>query len=715
DITNTYNTNTLGDILKVRKAVEVPDGNPAWTWGDDDKFVFGLFGVSNTAGVTQPMPSGSVYGDEVYKRIEVTKDSVNQEASVGEASVGAVSFDTPGTYVYCAREMTPAESGTPRLPGMTYDTEAYTVTAVVDSDMRISVTVTNKAGQTIAPVGDNVVTMPFTNWFDANKVAYAMAAGMVYVDPSKLDGDGRPLDVTSEVSGEFGFTMRPVGDNAAVAPMPSDEYSSDTECGLQGEGADRVYYAKNVNDRVAFEADAAHAIKFGAQQVGRTYAYELAEIIPDDARYIGDGFWYNDVNDTVYDGMVHTRTLTAERKNGVLTVTLDSSHSDKYLDPEKGMKYSDARNGKYRDAPASFYSSIYPRPTNDEPRFCNFKQPRIDVTATKVWDDADNQDGKRPANVYFFIERTDGQPLIDVYGNLSIDNKVSIAGADSSDSSLEAVWRNLPRYKRWDDGTYERLTYRVFESADGDPKRYSVPGYADQVITGDDEKGFTITNKRVPELRGVTVTKQWNDFDDRYHSRPEDVTFRLDQWKDGDSTPTDSDCRQPVVARANDGWKATWLDLPARYGDASKTYAYTLREDDVPDYRAGDFVEGKASMRVQIPAGVTPLTDKLMVSLTDNGVVTGVPIELTKANNWTGTFEGVLTQSGADGYARYGVTVHGSGTGVDDGDLQKTVIRNYTITNTKNPAAIPGLVYDGKPQALVSTGVATGGAFWYAP
>ena len=227
DITNTYNTNTLGDILKVRKAVEVPDGELAWTWGDDDKFVFGLYGVSNTAGVTQPMPSGSVYGDEVYKRIEVTKDSVNQEAGFG-----AVSFDTPGTYVYCVREMTPAESGTPRLPGMTCDAEAYTVTAVVDSDMRISVTVSNKAGQTIAPDGNNVVTMPFTNRFDANKVACAMAAGMVYVDPSKLDGDGRPLNVTGEVSGEFGFTMRPVGDNAADAPMPSDAYSSRTECGL---------------------------------------------------------------------------------------------------------------------------------------------------------------------------------------------------------------------------------------------------------------------------------------------------------------------------------------------------------------------------------------------------------------------------------------------------------------------------------------------------
>jgi CRISPR-associated endoribonuclease Cas6/Csy4 subtype I-F len=264
-----------------------------------------------------------------------------------------------------------------------------------------------------------------------------------------------------------------------------------------------------------------------------------------------------------------------------------------------------------------------------------------------------------------------------VYGNLPI-NEISIAGADSSDSSLEAVWSNLPRYKRWDDGTYERITYKVFESASGEPSRNSVPGYADQVITGDDENGFTITNKRVPELRGVTVTKQWNDFDDLYHSRPEGVTFRLDQWKAGDSTPIASNC---VVARADDGWKATWLDLPARYGDSSKEFEYALREDAVSDYTAGDFLEGDATMQVQIPAGVTPLTDSVTVTLMEDGTAKGSSIVLNAANNWTGTFENIDPSNvSTSGY--YDVIVQGTDSGIEKGDLQKTFIRNYTITNT---------------------------------
>ena len=206
-------------------------------------------------------------------------------------------FDTPGTYVYRVCEMSPAESGTSGLPGMTYDSEEYTVTVVVSYNMTISVTVTDKAGKTIkSEKGNNSITkstgdsyvLPFTNHFDSSKVYYVMAAEMAYTDWSRVDKDGHTLNVVGEVSGKFGFTMRPVGGNAATAPMPNDEYTSDTRTGLQGSGADRVYYAKNVNDRVPFEADAAHAIEFDENHRG-TFSYELAEIIPDDALYIGDG------------------------------------------------------------------------------------------------------------------------------------------------------------------------------------------------------------------------------------------------------------------------------------------------------------------------------------------------------------------------------------------------------------------------------------------
>ena len=684
NITNTYNTNTLGDILRVSKTVDVSEGQPGWTWDDNAKFVFGLFGVSNTAGVTQPMPSGAVYGDGVYKLIEVNKDSAEHEAGFG-----AVSFDTPGTYVYSVRELTPAESGT-SLPGMTYDTEAYTVTVVVDKNMKLSAAVTDQAGKTIKSVdGESTLTgktdsyvLPFTNHFAVNQVDYVMTAGNSYIDPSKLGGDGRPLDVIGEVNGKFGFTMKPVGDNAASAPMPSDGYNSVTGTGLQGEGADRVYYAKNVNGRVLFGADVALAISFIEEQAG-TYSYELAEVIPDDAVYIGSGFWYNDADETVYDGVVHTLTLTAEKVDGVLTVTLSEAQSDTCLNPETGTKYKDAKNGARRDAAGIINSTVYPRRKNGVPLFSNYKDPKIDVTAKKVWDDADNQDGMRPGHVSFLIERIDGQPFIDVYGNI-LDSKVAIAVTDSANDPLEVVWSNLPRYKRRDDGIYEQITYKVFESANGESSRNSVPGYANQVITGDDEKGFTITNKHVPELRGVSVTMQWNDDNDRDGKRPEGVTFHLDQGKDGGSTQTDY---QPSITVSSDnGWKATWLDLPARYGDSSKEFGYALRKEGIPDcYTAEDCVEGKASMQVRIPEGITPLTDKVVVWLTKDGSVTGDRIELSRAGSWTGTFEGVLTPSDTGDYSQYGVAIYGTDTGIDSGDLQKTIIRNYTITGTHTP------------------------------
>ena len=683
NITNTYNTNTLGDILRVRKTVDVSEGQPGWTWDDNAKFVFGLFGVSNTAGVTQPMPSGSVYGDGVYKLIEVNKDSAEHEAGFG-----AVSFDKPGTYVYSVRELTPAESGTSRLPGMTYDTEAYTVTIIVDEEMKLSTTVTDQAGKTIESAGENNTltgktntdsyVLPFTNHFAGTQVDYVMTAGNSYTDPSQLDGDGRPLNVIGEVNGKFGFTMRPVGNNAASAPMPSGVYSSDTGTGLQGEGADRVYYAKNVNGRVLFGEDAAHAISYTAKQAG-TYSYELAEVIPDDAVYIGSGFWYNDVDETVYDGVVHTLTLTAQAVDDVLTVTLSEDQNDTCLDPGTGTKYKDAKNGARRDAAGVINSTVYPRRKNGVPLFSNYKDPKIDVTAKKVWDDANDQDGMRPGHVSFLIERSDGQPFRDVYGNI-LNSKVTIAGTDSA--NFEAEWSNLPRYKRRDDGIYEQITYKVFESANGEPSINSVPGYADQVITGDDEKGFTITNKHVPELRGVAVTMQWNDDDDRDGKRPVGVTFHLDQTKAGELTQTVT----PVIACADNGWKATWLGLPARYGDSSKEFDYVLQKASFPDcYTVENYVEGKSSMQVRIPEGITPLTDKAVVWLTKDGSVTGDQIELSRAGNWTGTFEGILTPSGTGDYSQYGVAIYGTDIGIENGDLQKTIIRNYTITGTYTP------------------------------
>ena len=496
NITNTYNTNTLGEILKVCTEVTVPANCAEWNWATNDPtFVFGLFGVSNTAGVIQPMPSGSVYGDEVCKRIEVTKDSAGHVASFG-----AVSFDVPGTYVYCVREMTPAESNTPRLPGMTYNTEVYTVTVVVNNRMNISVTVTNKAGETIRSVGgqynltkkNDSYVLPFINHFDMSEIDYAMVAEMAYVDHSKLDDSGYPLNVIGEVNGKFAFTMRPVGNNASDAPMPTDAFNSSTGCGLKVTENSRVYYARNVNNRVLFGADEANVIKFNEQNTG-TYTYELAEIIPNGAVYIGNGFWYNDADETVYDGVVHTIKLRVEKAdNSAITVTPSEEKAD-YLNPDMGTEYEDAGNASRVSLTGT---NEYPRHKNGVPQFYNYKEPRINITATKVWDDANDKDKRRPGSVYFYIQREDGQLVQNVYGNTLTgdETKVKIAGTDT-DCSLTTVWSNLPRYKRGNNGgTYEQITYKVFESANGEAARNSVPGYADQVITGDNEKGFTITN-----------------------------------------------------------------------------------------------------------------------------------------------------------------------------------------------------------------------------
>ncbi len=682
-ITNTYRSNRLDDVLKVAKSVAVPVGQPAWEWGDDDRFVFDLFAVSAPAGVTQPMPSGSVYGTEVYKRIEATKD--NQSPSFG-----AINFDAPGTYVYRVREMTPAESNTTRLPGMTYDTEAYTVTVEVNDAMQVAATVANKAGESIAADASGVFTLPFANHFDKSKVDYIMVAEKAYMDRSQLDENGTAHEVIGEVSGKFGFTMRPVGENAATAPMPTDYYSSTTRTGLQGSGAGRVYHATNVNNRVLFEADGDHAIEFteehaGAGGAGMSYDYELAESVPEDAVYVGNGFWYNDADETVYDGVVHTRTLTVRMEDGVLTVTPSGAHGDRYLDPAAGTRYGDAGS-----APTATWvdTEAYPRHKNNVPQFLNYKDPKTRVTATKVWDDANDQDGRRPERIAFKIWRADRQSVRDVFGHELTEAELTRSIAGTAGGTLTATWDDLPRYERVDDGAssanprYRLIRYEVTE-VDGDGSTTTPAGYT-SVVTGDDESGFTITNVHVPKQVDVTVTKEWEDEQNRDGKRPDAATFHIDQHLGTKVTTDTADTRRSVAA---DGWKTGWTGLAAKQNGQDLTY--TLREDAIEGYAAGEFVEGDAGLRVTLEWGDGASKPAYVTAtlVNENGDATSAAWELNEGNGWTAIFDG-LDKAKAH---LYSVSLFSPGATQQQMAASRLVmatVHNYTITNTYEPGKI---------------------------
>ena len=169
--------------------------------------------------------------------------------------------------------------------------------------------------------------------------------------------------------------------------------------------------------------------------------------------------------------------------------------------------------------------------------------PTVTVTVSKVWDDADNQDGIRPASVTFSL----------------LSNNVAVASAAlSADTGWTNAWTGLS------------------ERSAGTPIQWSVEespvpnGYTPSSLNSGND--WTFTNTHVPSNVTVTAKKEWNDGDNQDGIRPNEVTFSL---------LSNNVSVASVVVTAGNGWTNVWADLPQC--DSGSPIAYGVREDSVPE------------------------------------------------------------------------------------------------------------------------------------
>lgn len=175
----------------------------------------------------------------------------------------------------------------------------------------------------------------------------------------------------------------------------------------------------------------------------------------------------------------------------------------------------------------------------------------VDVKATKNWDDANNQDGKRPTKITINL-LADGQKH---------DSKEVQAAADGT---WTVEFTKLAKYK---DG--KEIKYTVTEEA--------VAEY-ESTITD-----FTITNKYAPKEIDYKVTKVWNDANNQDGKRPESVTVQLYK-KVGNADPVAVEGKKLTLTakeKTDDNtWVASFTNLP-QY-EAGKEITYSIKEVDVP-------------------------------------------------------------------------------------------------------------------------------------
>ncbi len=163
-----------------------------------------------------------------------------------------------------------------------------------------------------------------------------------------------------------------------------------------------------------------------------------------------------------------------------------------------------------------------------------------EATVKKVWNDSNNQDGKRPASLVV---------------TLSNGATVTLNEANGWTDTVTG----LPKYENG-----QEITYTWTEDA--------VEGYQ---LTNTEKNGTTttLTNTHTPETVSISGAKTWVDDNNRDGKRPASITVNLN--KNGNTINS-------KVVTANDSWTYLFDSLP-KYENGT-LINYTITEDAVTDY-----------------------------------------------------------------------------------------------------------------------------------
>ena len=276
------------------------------------------------------------------------------------------------------------------------------------------------------------------------------------------------------------------------------------------------------------------------------------------------------------------------------------------------------------------------------------------VSGTVKWEDANNQDGKRPEKVTVTLNKT-------VDGTTTKVKDVEVVTPASSADTSNYEFTDLPQYEGG-----KEITYTVAQN--------SVDAYTTKV------DGFNIVNTHEVEKTVVEGTKTWNDADDQDGVRPAEITIKL--FKNG----TEAEVKKVTEA---DGWKWKFENLD-KYYDKGKEVKYTIEEDKVEKYTTEvngvnvtnthepekTFVEGaKTWDDANNQDGKRP--SEITIKLFKNGTEAEVK-KVTEADGWKWKFENL------DKYYNKGKVVEYT-IKEDKVDEYTTEVNGFNVTNKHLP------------------------------
>ncbi len=168
------------------------------------------------------------------------------------------------------------------------------------------------------------------------------------------------------------------------------------------------------------------------------------------------------------------------------------------------------------------------------------------VSGTKTWDDYDNKFNTRPTSI-----------TVQLLQNGEVFQTKTVTPNKEGEWHYE--FTDLPTT----DESGQTYDYAIQETP--------VEGYTTKV------NGYDLVNTyRNTETTEVSGTKTWNDYDNKFNTRPESITVKLIQ--------NDKEINKQVVKSDNHGnWTYRFDKLP-KYDAEGKVYTYTIQEENVPEY-----------------------------------------------------------------------------------------------------------------------------------
>ena len=450
------------------------------------------------------------YSFELKKEDGTVVETVTNAAD-GTVTFSSISYDESqvGTHKYTISEVAGSE------PGVTYDTTIQEVEVKVE---KVSAT------ELKATASKEAKDLVFTNKYTAAKTEVSVKK--VWKDADNQDGK-RPSSITVKLLADGQETGKTLELNAT-----NNWAGSFTNLDTDKGGASIKYTV--VEEPVTGYTSEVTGDATSGFIITNTYTPETVDVTVTKN--------WNDNNDqdgkrpsSITVNLLADGTKVDSRE---IQAAADGTWTAKF---EKLAKYKDGKEIKYavtEESVVGYKSSI------DNFTITNSHDPeKINISGTKVWNDNNDQDGKRPTKI-----------TVQVLKGEQVVAEVEV----SAETDWKFEFKDLPKYEKGKEITYEL-------------KEVSVEHYTTEV-TGKDGK-YTITNTHTPAKINVKGQKIWNDANNKDGIRPDSIVVKL--LANGVETG------KTATASAASGWTYEFTDLD-RYQDGGKEIVYTIKEAYVP-------------------------------------------------------------------------------------------------------------------------------------